>query len=258
MAVRGLSPFLLAAAPLAARGVTKRFARGLARSPQRTTAIESIDIDIRPGELIALAGGVGAGKTTLLQCLCGLLKPDSGCVELFGERFPPGWTPPGLAYVPAIPVFYPFLTPLDIVELAMTRNINPAGSRTPEELLASLELDRMMKVKVSALPRELRRRVSIAQALAAEPAITLVDSPAAEVLHPLDSVTVKALAARVDEGAAVIVALREVSAVAFAATRIFLLKDGRTARTFALESFGEPIVAGFPGVAPRIVAERVH
>jgi ABC-type multidrug transport system ATPase subunit len=259
MPILGLSPLLLPPAPLSARGITKGFARGLARSPRRISAIESIDLDVYPGELIALVGGEAAGKTTLLQCLAGLLKPDAGKVTLFGEGFPSGWTPPGLAYVAATPVFYPFLTPRDVVELAIARNPEPAAVRHgADELLASLELNAVRATRIACLSREIVQRVSIAHALASQPAVILADSSPSPSAVPFDAVTVRVLAARAGEGAAVILAARDVSAVAFAATRLFLMENGRTARTFAIESYGEPIVAGLPAGARRIVAERVH
>jgi ABC-type multidrug transport system ATPase subunit len=258
MAIRGLPPFLLPAAPLVARNLTKAYARGVARSPHRISAIDSVDLDAYPGELIALSGPAGAGKTTLLQCLAGLLKPDCGKVELFGEAFPSGWTPPGLAYVPAAPAFYPFLTPLDVVRMAMARDTNPATNRTAEELLESLDLDRLREARVSALPRDILRRLAVAHALATRPAVILVDSSSSFLASPFDAVTLSVLGSFACEGAAVILAARDVSAIAIAATRILIMKNGRTGRTFSVESFGEPIVAGLPATASRIVAERIH
>ncbi len=257
--MRGLSPLMLTVAPLSARGLTKRFARVLARSPQRTTAIDSIDIDVHTGELIALVGGPGAGKTTLLQCLAGLLKPDAGRVELFGDQLHAGWTPPCTAYVPASPVYYPFLTPRDIVELATTRNpVADRSSSGADDLLQALELDGVVSARAGALPRDILRRVSIAEALASRPGVILVDCGELDLAPGLHPASLKLLQARANEGAAVIIATRDASSVAFAATRLFLLQNGRAARTFALESLGEPIVSSVPAVAQRFVAERVH
>jgi len=259
MAIRGLSPLMLPPPTLSARALTKLFARGLARSPHRATASESVDIDVYPGEIVALVGGPGGGKTTLLQCLGGLLRPDSGRIELFGEGFATGWTPPGVAYVAAVPVFYPFLTPLDAIELAAARN--PEGrstSRTAEDLAELLDIATVRSARISSLPRDILRRVSIAQALAIEPSVVLVDSSASDLVAPFDPVSVRALVSCAEKGAAVVLAARELSTVAFVATRLFMMKNGRTARTFTIESFGEPVVAGIPAIAPRIVAERVH
>src|SRR3569833_940832 len=49
------------------------------------TALDAIDLDVRPGELLALLGPNGAGKSTAIALLLGLLEPDAGEVALFGQ-----------------------------------------------------------------------------------------------------------------------------------------------------------------------------
>ena len=258
MPSRAVSPFDFCPA-VSARGLTKSFARGLARAPRCRTAVASLDIDLHAGELLAIVGKGGAGKTTLLQCLAGLLRPDDGRVELHGEPIQGGWCPPGVAYVPAVPVFYPFLTPRDIIESRVARE--SLGSRREDDaqrFLAALELVDVARTKVVALPRDVIRRVSIAEALAGRPGVILVDTSPADLVTPLRGCVLSSLAAASEEGAAVAVTTRDASAIAFAATRMLLMEDGRASRTFALESLGEPIVTGGPAIRPRFVAERVH
>ncbi|HVA40715.1 MAG TPA: ATP-binding cassette domain-containing protein, partial [Candidatus Binataceae bacterium] len=67
---------------LAARHVTRRF------GPLR--ALDDVDFDARPGEIVALLGENGAGKTTLMNILGGRLRPDAGSIELFGRTLRPG------------------------------------------------------------------------------------------------------------------------------------------------------------------------
>ncbi len=249
----------LAQPSISGRGITKAFSIGLARAPRRRVAIDSVNIDVRPGEVLGIVGGPGAGKTTLLQCLCGLLKPDHGKVELFGVALEPGVLPLQVAYVPAVPVYYPFLTPRDVLEFRLART--PGGradSRASDRILRALELDRLDRCRIAALPADVLRRVAVAEALAGSPEIVLADSSAEDVCRPFGPSIISALAERAQSGAAVVLATRDASAVAFAATRIFLLDQGRTARTFTLESFGEPIIATDLPYSSRIVAERVH
>jgi NitT/TauT family transport system ATP-binding protein len=49
------------------------------------TAVESIDLSVRPGEFVAIVGPTGCGKSTLLNAAAGLLRPSSGHVEIFGS-----------------------------------------------------------------------------------------------------------------------------------------------------------------------------
>jgi len=62
--------------------VTKSYGTG----PQAVRALQGVDLQLEPGRLIMLAGPSGCGKTTLMSIICGLLKPNSGDVEIFGHR----------------------------------------------------------------------------------------------------------------------------------------------------------------------------
>ncbi len=62
---------------LAARGLTKRFGR--------VTALESADLELYPGEVLAVIGDNGAGKSSLIKCLSGAMVPDAGTIELDGR-----------------------------------------------------------------------------------------------------------------------------------------------------------------------------
>jgi len=61
-------------------------ARGLGMTFGDFTAVQGVDLEIRPGEVYGLLGANGAGKTTTIKMLCGLLEPSEGEVELAGER----------------------------------------------------------------------------------------------------------------------------------------------------------------------------
>ena len=63
--------------PLVLQNITKSFGG--------KTAVEDVSFAVKPGEIIGFLGPNGAGKTTTLRIALGLIKPDSGSVELFGE-----------------------------------------------------------------------------------------------------------------------------------------------------------------------------
>lgn len=67
-----------AAAVLVARGVTKRFGQ--------TDALRGVDVQVAPGEIVAVMGPSGSGKSTLLHCLAGILRPEAGEVRFDGRR----------------------------------------------------------------------------------------------------------------------------------------------------------------------------
>ncbi len=244
---------------LSARGLSKSFARGLVAAPLRTLALHAVDIDLCGGELVGLAGGRGAGKTTLIQCLCGLLRRDTGRIELSGDPLPAGDFSGTLAYVPAFPVFYPFLTVRDVIQYGAARRIAQVRAAPAAEMaMRALDLQQLARCQVKALPRDALHRVAVGEAIAGSPDVILVDTPPSEQLRPIAPAILTALERCTHAGAAVMIATREASAVASVATRILLLDNGRVSRTFALESFGEPIVGPSGPVHHRFVAERVH
>ena len=82
MATPDPSPGTAPAPLVAVRGVTKTYQRG----PERVAVLHGIDLDIAPGEFIALMGPSGSGKSTLLNLIGGLDTPTSGAVAIEGQR----------------------------------------------------------------------------------------------------------------------------------------------------------------------------
>src|SRR6187397_1768954 len=60
--------------------------RGLSKSFGPVTALDSVDFEVRAGEVMALVGDNGAGKSTLIKCIAGIYSIDSGGVFFEGER----------------------------------------------------------------------------------------------------------------------------------------------------------------------------
>lgn len=67
------------------RGITKRYAVGIAGCMASADVLRSVTVEAREGEAIAILGGPAAGKSTLLFCAAGLMVPESGDVRWFGD-----------------------------------------------------------------------------------------------------------------------------------------------------------------------------
>jgi len=147
------------------------------------TAIEDVDLAVESGTLLAVVGPNGAGKSTLLKVMAGLLEPWSGRVEILGSA--PGREARRVAYVPqaetvdwAFPVTvgdvvmmgrYPLLGPV--------RRPGPADRRHVDEALHKVGMAEHRRTQIGRLSGGQRRRVFIARALAADPALYLLDEP---------------------------------------------------------------------------------
>ena len=89
------------------------------------TALQGVDLGVRAGELVALAGENGAGKTTLVRCIAGDIAPTSGVIALDGRPVPPG---PLAAKRRGISVVWQDLALCDNLDIAVEPAARP---RTP-------------------------------------------------------------------------------------------------------------------------------
>lgn len=203
------------------RGVTKSFARGLARATRRTLAITNVDLEVFPGDVILVTGDEGAGKTTMLQCACSMLRPDAG--EVSHTSF---------GYVPAVPIYYPFLTVRDVLSL------RGASRAAVETLLTAFDLGSLADGVVAHLTLSALKRLAIAEALVRKPGVVLVDT------RRFDVPSCEIISSVVELGSAVVVAARDGSSIARIATGIVCLEEGRVSQL---------------SISRRsLVAERVH
>jgi ABC-2 type transport system ATP-binding protein len=147
------------------RGARKRFGE--------LVAVDGVDLQVAPGEVVGILGANGAGKTTLIRLILGLLRPDSGEVRLFGSP-PSRRTRARLGYVPQALGLYEDLT----VAENLAFNAGAFGA-APGRLDAALEAAR--GELVAELPLGLRRRVAFAAALAHRPDLLVLDEPTSGV-----------------------------------------------------------------------------
>jgi branched-chain amino acid transport system ATP-binding protein len=180
-------------------GVVLR-AEGVGRSFRGLQALADYDLELQQGEILGVIGPNGAGKSTLFNVLTGFLPPTTGRVYL-GEREITGMNPDQVARLGIARTFqnirlFGRMTALDNVMTAQqlhgkagfweTLFSLPGFHRKDRALenkalahLASLGIDRFADDDAASLPYGLQRKLEIARALATEPAILMLDEPAA-------------------------------------------------------------------------------
>lgn len=159
-------------------------------SGKKITAIEGINLSVKPGEFFVVLGPSGCGKSTLLRIISGLEKSFQGELT-FENKVQPG----DLTFVFQQFALYPWLTVSENIELGL---ISKKISKTEKERLVKEELDRFDLNKFAkAFPKELsggmKQRVGIARAWITKPKIIFMDEPFSE----LDSFTAEALRTQV-------------------------------------------------------------
>lgn len=150
------------------RGLTKRYGKEI-------TAVDGLNLTVRPGEVYGFLGPNGAGKTTTLRLLLGLIHPSSGTATVLGAA--PG-APEGLGRVGALvesPAFYPYLSGQDNLRV-LARYTGVAPARV-EAVLEQVELTDRAGHKFSTYSLGMKQRLGVAAALLKEPALLILDEP---------------------------------------------------------------------------------
>ncbi|KQW43323.1 MULTISPECIES: ABC transporter ATP-binding protein [unclassified Roseateles] len=184
-------------------------ARSLCKSYGDVAVFNGVDIDLAPGEIVALLGESGSGKSTLLNCLAGLDEADAGSITLAGQDLRAlddearsALRRRSLGFVFQAFHLLPHLSVADNVALPL-RLLGQRDDERVAQMLAAVNLAEL----AARMPRQLSggqlQRVAIARALVHRPQLVLADEPtgnldarhAAEVLALLRQCTHEAGAA---------------------------------------------------------------
>ncbi len=199
-------------------------ARGAAR---RRVAVRDLDLEVAPGEIVALVGENGSGKTTTLRLLAGLLEPDDGEALLGGVPAIASAARQGLGYAGEEDAFPPGIDIGRILRLHARLAGLPADA--VDAAVAALDLGPWLARRPSGCSRGVRRRTTLAQAILGAPAALILDEPLTG-LDPLARERAMLAVRRArDDGAAVLASLHDPAAVEELADRVVALHGGSVA-----------------------------
>jgi iron(III) transport system ATP-binding protein len=153
---------------------------GLRRTYGPIVAVDGIDLEVLPGEMLTVLGPSGCGKTTVLRLIAGLERPDAGMIEIAGRRVAgPGGSVPAerrrVGMVFQDYALFPHLTVADNVGYGLRRD--PDRSVRVAELLELVNLPDAADRLPHELSGGMQQRVAIARALAPRPDVILLDEP---------------------------------------------------------------------------------
>ena len=210
--------------------------RELSAGYRGVPVVRELNLEVRPGEVVALLGPNGAGKTTTLETIAGLNHPISGTVELSGEKV--GGTPAhllagrGLALVPEGRALFPGLTVREHLRLAGGRGA-PGGrgraSTREDELLEMLpELRKCLGRKAGLLSGGEQQMLAIGRALVTRPRLLLVDEMSLGLAPVIVERLIPILRRAADElGSSVLFVEQHVALALEVADRAYVLTHGR-------------------------------
>jgi len=147
-------------------------------------ALDNISFVLHPGRIYGLLGPNGAGKTTLMDIVAGFTPPTSGVVEYNGHALEGSASEKfraKLGYLPEHPPLYPNFTPVEQLDFVCAAKGLSGDDKKREinRLLELCELESMSARLIKHLSKGFRQRLGIAQAMAANPQVILLDEPAA-------------------------------------------------------------------------------
>jgi ABC-type branched-subunit amino acid transport system ATPase component len=162
---------------LRTRGVTVRF-DGL-------TAVDGVDVELAPGEIVGLIGPNGAGKTTFVNAISGFATPESGEVTVDGIDVG-GFTPEARARAGVFRTFQGarLFTDLTVLENAEVSGVGlgrprAEARRRAVEALAAIGMSALADARAGDITTGQERRLQVARAIAAAPRYLFLDEPAA-------------------------------------------------------------------------------
>ena len=190
--------------------------------------LKKVSFEVAENSVLGFIGQNGAGKTTLMKMIVGLLKQDSGVIEVceevvtFGENKTNQW----IGYLPDVPEYYDFMTSYDYLKLCgevTGVNRNELDSRI-KELLKLVGLIDVTK-KIKTYSRGMKQRLGIAQALLNRPKLLICDEPTS-ALDPIGRKEILDILREVKGETTVIFSTHVLSDVEKICDHIVLLHDG--------------------------------
>ena len=212
---------------LSARGIVNRFGRQVVH--------DKVDLDVRAGEILGIAGGSGSGKSVLLKTLTGLRRPDAGKVLLDGQPIESVGPTEKAALIGVLfqqGALFSSLSVAQNVLLPIREHTRlPAGEQ--EKIAAvKLELAGLPADAAAKFPSELSggmvKRAALARALALDPRILFLDEPTSD----LDSLTAEGidkLILKLNQGLGitVVVVTHDLNTLLNVCDRVAVLVDGK-------------------------------
>lgn len=197
---------------------------GVVKSFGPVRALDGIDLQLRPGEVVALLGPNGAGKSTAVAVLLGLRRPDAGRAVLFGRdpRDPVARRRIGVVLQEV--GFPPALRVRDAVALVAAHF---PDAPEPSHALERLGLADLSDRDAGGLSGGQRRRLAVGLALVGDPAMLFLDEPTAGMDANARRGMFGAIAEFTARGGAVLLTTQQLDEAEEAATRVVLVARGR-------------------------------
>jgi ABC-2 type transport system ATP-binding protein len=192
-----------------------------------TLAVDTLDLDVRRGEIYGFLGRNGAGKTTTIRMLLGLIRPSGGQVDVLGKRVRPGASDvfARVGYLVETASAYPNLTVRE--NLDIQRRLTGSPPAAIGEAIELMRLGSHADRRAGVLSLGYKQRLALARALLHRPDLLILDEPA-NGLDPAGIVEIRELlqSLTIEHGVTVFMSSHILAEIAHLADRIGIVDDG--------------------------------
>ncbi len=195
------------------------------------TAVDGIDLHIRPGEIYGFLGPNGAGKTTTMMMLLGITRPTSGDIFLFGERY----TPQRLDLRRRIGVVpekhprgvWPWMTAEEYLRFFADLFGLPRPEERIESLLEKVDLHDVRNKRIRDFSRGMLQKLSFTRAILHDPDVLLLDEP----ISGLDPIGIRQVRDLIEsenrEGRSIFISSHQLSEMERICHRVAIISKGK-------------------------------
>jgi ABC-type multidrug transport system ATPase subunit len=208
---------------------------GLSKQFGKIRAVNSLNLEVRQGQVFGMLGPNGSGKTTTLGMLMGVVNPTAGTFRWFGE-LPTPEVRRKIGAVLEHPIFYPYLSGQKNLELnAMIKQCDPGNIAKVLELV---ELSARKDDKYKTYSLGMKQRLAIASALLNDPTVLILDEPT-NGLDPMGIAEIRELIKKIAErGKTIILASHLLDEVQKVCTHFCVLKRGNLVHAGPVDEVG--------------------
>ncbi|OGF45348.1 MAG: hypothetical protein A2452_02105 [Candidatus Firestonebacteria bacterium RIFOXYC2_FULL_39_67] len=211
------------------KNLKKTYITGHFWNKRRSIALAGVNIKIKEKQVFGLLGLNGAGKTTLIKILTGLVFPSSGTASILGKPAGDVQTRKEMAYLPEMPYFPRYLTPLEILDYYAQLYELPKKARKEkiDVALFKVGLYEKKSFKLKEFSKGMLQRVGIAQLLLNDAKVFFLDEPTYG-LDPLSTKQMRDIILELKKaGKTIFLNTHQVSEVKLICDRIGILNNGK-------------------------------
>ncbi len=219
--------------------------RGISKRYGDTIALDGLDLDARPGEILGLAGPNGAGKSTMVKILAGEIVADEGEIQLDGLAWQPTLDRDRVAAVHQEPQLFPNMSVGDnlLVGREDTRFLRPRLDPAERALMSDLAIAEFADRRLGTVPLAVQQRTEICRALARDARVFLFDEPNSALTPDESRDLFRRIHVLAKAGKVVILVSHRLAELVAHCDRVAIILDGRRAALLEGEALTQEAIA---------------